>query len=88
MNPHRAVTLYVAVAANRAGAGTGFADAAAHQEEIHDLAYVSDAVLVLGETHGPAHDRLSAAKDDLDGSIELLPRYATTSGQRIEVLLS
>ena len=61
VNAHRSVPLDVAVAAHRAGARARHPDAATHQEEVDDFADVADAVLVLGEAHCPAHDRLAAA---------------------------
>jgi hypothetical protein len=57
VDAHRAIALHVAVPTHGAGAGAWAADVAAQQQEVHELAHVGDAVLVLREPHGPARDR-------------------------------
>ena len=86
VNPHRPVALNVAVPTHRTGAGPGHSDAAAHQEEVDDLADVADSVPVLGQAHRPADNRSSAPQHDLDGLFELTPRDARGLDERVDVL--
>jgi hypothetical protein len=55
---HGPVPLDVAVPADRRGAGTGFADVAAEQEQVDDLLDGGHGLLVLRDAHGPGDDHL------------------------------
>jgi hypothetical protein len=46
----------------------------ARHQEVHDLADRRDAVLLLGDTHRPAHDDLLAGQHEFDDLLDLLAR--------------
>ena len=52
-----AVALHVGMAAQRADAGAGLAEIAAHEQQGRDLLHVLRALLVLGDAHAVADDR-------------------------------
>ena len=53
---HRAIALHVGVPADRRGAGSGLADVAAQQQQVHDLLDRVDGLALLGESHRPRDD--------------------------------
>ena len=55
-HPHGAVTLHVAVAADRGCSGPGLADVAAEQQQVDQIFQGVDRLLVLGKTHRPGDD--------------------------------
>ena len=69
---HRAVTLDVGVAADRAQPGAGLADVALEEREVGDLLDGGDRVPVLGDAHRPAEDRRGGAAQHLGRLPDLL----------------
>ena len=57
VDPHCAITLHVGVAAYGAHSGAGAPDIALQEEQVHHVAQRRDRMLVLRQTHRPAHDR-------------------------------
>ncbi|CAL2062578.1 exported protein of unknown function [Streptomyces murinus] len=79
---HRAVALHVRMTAHRAHARARPADVAAQQQEVDDLADRRHGVLVLGQTHRPAHDGPLGGEHQLQRPLDL--RAAQTGrGQRL-----
>ncbi len=71
---HRAVTLDVAVPADRADTGARPPQVPAQHQEVHDLADRRHAILLLGDTHRPAHDDPPAGQHSFDDLLDLLAR--------------
>src|ERR1700739_127883 len=55
-DPDRSIALYVGVAAQRADAGTRFAEIAFQQQKICDLLDIGSAAAVLGDAHAVGDD--------------------------------
>ncbi len=86
VDPHGAVALHVGVPADGTYSGARTADVALQEEHVDDVAQRGDRMLVLGESHRPAHDgRLGRAHalrhpaqrllGDSGGCHELPPRH-------------
>jgi hypothetical protein len=71
-----AVALHVAVPAHRAQPGAAATDLSAHQREVGDGLHVGDAVLVLGDAHGPAADHPLRGQRDVGRLADQVARHA------------
>src|SRR5262249_50736589 len=71
-----AIALDVAVAAHWADTGAGAADLAAKQVEVGDGLHIGDAVVVLGDAHGPAGDHALGSRGDCRGMAYQVARDA------------
>jgi hypothetical protein len=75
----------VAVAAHRAQPGTGAADVATEQREVHDLADGRLGAGVLGDAHRPAHDDPLRPGDLGERLLELTGGQPGTAGELVGV---
>jgi len=95
VDAHRAVALYVAVAAYRAQAGAGAADIAAQQHQVGDFLDGLHRMTMLGDAHRPAHDYVLALEVHACGAFDInkgqarllhdmVPRGVVEAGDVIE----
>ncbi len=79
---HGAVALHVAVPADRTHPCSRLADVAGEQQRVHHLANGRHRVAVLGESHGPTHDRPVGPAEQVERLVDVVRGQAGGRQQR------